>query len=48
LKAIAGFDLLRTGRAAAVLGVSDPKKYVLPIPIDQLNVDPALTQNPGY
>jgi tetratricopeptide (TPR) repeat protein len=42
------FDLLRTGRAAAVLGVSDSKKYVLPIPIDQLNVDPALTQNPGY
>lgn len=42
------FDLVRTGRAAAVLGVSDSKKYVLPIPIDQLNVDPALTQNPGY
>jgi len=42
------FDLVRTGRASAVLGVSDAKKYVLPVPIDQLNVDPALTQNAGY
>ncbi|MEO3405401.1 RagB/SusD family nutrient uptake outer membrane protein [Mucilaginibacter sp. CAU 1740] len=42
------FDLVRTGRAAAVLGVTDVNKLVLPIPVDQLNVDPALTQNPGY
>jgi hypothetical protein len=42
------FDLARTGRAATVLGVADAKKYVLPIPVDQLNVDPSLTQNPGY
>jgi len=42
------FDLVRTGRAAAVLGVTDIKKNILPIPVDQLNVDPALTQNPGY
>ncbi|TWR24726.1 RagB/SusD family nutrient uptake outer membrane protein [Mucilaginibacter pallidiroseus] len=42
------FDLVRTGRAATVLGVTDSKKYLLPIPVDQLNVDPALTQNPGY
>ncbi|AYL95080.1 RagB/SusD family nutrient uptake outer membrane protein [Mucilaginibacter celer] len=42
------FDLVRTGRAAAVLGVTDANKLVLPIPVDQLNVDPALTQNPGY
>jgi hypothetical protein len=42
------FDLVRTGRAAAVLGVTDTKKNILPIPVDQLNVDPALTQNPGY
>jgi tetratricopeptide (TPR) repeat protein len=41
------FDLVRTGRAS-VVGVTDTKKYLLPIPIDQLNVDPALTQNPGY
>ncbi|WP_121808929.1 RagB/SusD family nutrient uptake outer membrane protein [Mucilaginibacter kameinonensis] len=42
------FDLVRTGRAAAVLGVTDATKNILPIPVDQLNVDPALTQNPGY
>jgi tetratricopeptide (TPR) repeat protein len=42
------FDLVRTGRAAALLGVTDTKKNILPIPVDQLNVDPALTQNPGY
>jgi tetratricopeptide (TPR) repeat protein len=42
------FDLVRTGRAAAVLGVTDPKRNILPIPVDQLNVDPSLTQNPGY
>ncbi len=42
------FDLVRTGRAAAVLGVTDPNKYVLPIPIAELNVDPALDPNPGY
>lgn len=42
------FDLVRTGRAATVLGVTDTKKNILPIPVDQLNVDPALTQNPGY
>ena len=42
------FDLVRTGRAAAVLGVTDTKKNILPIPVDQLNVDPSLTQNPGY
>jgi tetratricopeptide (TPR) repeat protein len=42
------YDLVRTGRAAAVLGVTDTKKNILPIPVDQLNVDPALTQNPGY
>lgn len=42
------FDLVRTNRAAAVLGVTDANKLVLPIPIDQLNVDPALTQNAGY
>lgn len=42
------FDLVRTGRAAAVLGISDPNKFLLPIPVDQLNADPSLTQNPGY
>jgi hypothetical protein len=42
------FDLVRTGRAAAVLGVTDPNRYVLPIPVQQLLVDSALEQNPGY
>lgn len=42
------FDLVRTGRVGTVLNVTDPNRYVLPIPIGQLLIDPALTQNPGY
>ncbi|WP_128544730.1 RagB/SusD family nutrient uptake outer membrane protein [Larkinella soli] len=42
------FDLVRTGRAAAVLGVTDPNRYLLPIPVDQLLTDKSLEQNPGY
>lgn len=42
------FDLVRTGRAAAVLNVTDPNRLVLPIPVQQLLVDKALEQNPGY
>ena len=42
------FDLVRTGRAAAVLKVTDPNRLVLPIPVQQLLSDKALTQNPGY
>jgi hypothetical protein len=42
------FDLVRTGRAATVLNVTDPNKLVLPIPVSQLLIDDALTQNPGY
>jgi tetratricopeptide (TPR) repeat protein len=42
------FDLVRTGRAAAVLDVSDPNKLILPIPAEQLLTDKALKQNPGY
>lgn len=42
------FDLVRTGRAQAVLGITDANKLLLPIPVDQLNADPSLTQNPGY
>jgi hypothetical protein len=41
------FDLVRTGRAA-VVGVTNPDRYVMPIPVDQLLTDPALEQNPGY
>lgn len=42
------FDLVRTGRAAAVLNISDPNKLLLPIPAEQLLADKALKQNPGY
>jgi tetratricopeptide (TPR) repeat protein len=42
------YDLVRTGRAATVLGITDATKFLLPIPVDQLTADPALTQNPGY
>ncbi|RKR85138.1 RagB/SusD domain-containing protein [Mucilaginibacter gracilis] len=40
------FDLVRTGRAATVLGITDTRKYLLPIPVDQVSAD--LPQNPGY
>lgn len=47
------FDLIRTGRVAAVLGPQkgvawDPNDNVWPIPTTQLLANPALTQNPGY
>jgi hypothetical protein len=42
------FDLVRTGRAGTVLGVTDTKKWVFPIPYNDLVADPDLEQNPGY
>ncbi len=42
------FDLVRTGRAGAVLGVTDTRKWVFPIPYNDLVADPDLEQNPGY
>nr|WP_068893400.1 RagB/SusD family nutrient uptake outer membrane protein [Pedobacter panaciterrae] len=43
------FDLVRTGRASAVLNITDVRKYLMPIPNDQLLIDPALRpNNPGY
>lgn len=42
------FDLVRTERAAAVLNITEPFRYLMPIPIDQLLADEALVQNPGY
>jgi hypothetical protein len=43
------FDLVRTGRAAAVLGVSDPQKYVFPFPATEVTLSNGkLPQNPGY
>lgn len=43
------FDLVRTGRASVVLNITDVRKYLMPIPNDQLLIDPALgPNNPGY
>jgi len=42
------FDLVRRGRVAAVLGITDSNKYVFPIPNSEILADPSLTQNPGY
>ncbi len=43
------FDLVRTNRAAAVLGVSDPNKYVFPLPLAEVGLSKGnLTQNKGY
>ncbi len=42
------FDLVRTGRAAAVLGITDANKYFLPIPANEISADPSLDQNSGY
>lgn len=42
------YDLVRTNRAAAVTGITDARKYVLPVPIGELNTDKALEQNDGY
>lgn len=42
------FDLIRTGRVAAVLGITDANKYILPIPTSEILADKVLTQNPGY
>lgn len=42
------FDLVRTGRAAAVLNVTDARRYFFPIPAPERAADPSLDQNPGY
>jgi len=42
------FDLVRTGRASAVLNVTDNRRYVFPIPAPERQADPSLDQNPGY
>jgi tetratricopeptide (TPR) repeat protein len=42
------FDLVRTGRAAVVLGLTDTNRYYLPIPASELSADPSLEQNAGY
>ena len=42
------FDLIRTNRAATVLGVSDQKKYVFPIPGTEVLTNKKIEQNEGY
>jgi hypothetical protein len=42
------FDLVRTGRAAAVLGVTDADNLLFPIPITEIQLNSLLTQNHGY
>ncbi|WP_460977687.1 RagB/SusD family nutrient uptake outer membrane protein [Spirosoma knui] len=42
------FDLGRKGRIGTVLNITDPNKYVLPIPNSEILADKALTQNKGY
>lgn len=42
------FDLVRTGRAAAVLGVTNADRYLLPIPASEVLNDGSLEQNHGY
>jgi len=42
------FDLVRTGRAQEVLGITNVNRLLLPIPAEQILIDNALEQNPGY
>ena len=42
------FDLTRTKRAGAVLGVTDTRKWIFPIPYNDLQADKDLIQNPSY
>jgi hypothetical protein len=46
-------DLKRTNRADPILGALKPATWqptdvLWPIPQDQINLNPSLTQNPGY
>ncbi len=42
------FDLVRTGRAGAVLGLTNQNYWLFPIPYSDILSDPDVTQNPGY
>lgn len=48
LEPLRWFDLVRTGRAPAVLQLQNPDKYIFPIPANEIATNPVLTQNPGY
>jgi hypothetical protein len=41
------FDLVRTHRATAVLGI-DEKYTLFPIPLSEMQTNKLMTQNPGY
>lgn len=42
------FDLIRTGKAQQVLAIPDAYRLRLPIPTQELLINPALKQNDGY
>jgi hypothetical protein len=42
------FDLVRTKRAGTVLGLTDERKWLFPIPFNDKAADPDLEQNPSY
>jgi hypothetical protein len=42
------FDLIRKDKAQLVLGITDVYKLLLPIPRQEILVNPNLKQNPGY
>ncbi len=42
------FDLVRTGRAGEVLGITNQNFWLFPIPYSDVLSDPDVVQNPGY
>jgi hypothetical protein len=42
------FDLVRTGRAQTVLGITDARRLLLPIPFRDITNNPKIAQNPVY
>ena len=42
------FNLVRTGKVAEVLGITDPNKYLFPIPTSEIVTNSSIKQNPGY
>ncbi len=42
------FDLVRTERAGDVLGLTDKRRWLFPIPLSDVLSDPDVEQNPGY
>ncbi|UPL48140.1 RagB/SusD family nutrient uptake outer membrane protein [Hymenobacter sublimis] len=42
------FDLIRTGRAQSVLGITDATRLLMPIPNREIVNNPNMKQNPGY